>query len=59
VGKKLGHRLYKPRRRRCAATNHRERTMATAPNQARGLDYVVDQLADRRGFRVLTWSALL
>jgi putative transposase len=42
VGKKLVYRLYreegltlrcKPRRRRCAARNHRERAKATAPNQ--------------------------
>lgn len=63
VGKKLVYRLYreegltlryKPRRRRCAATNRRERGKVTAPNQAWSLDFVADQLADGRRFRALT-----
>jgi putative transposase len=63
VGKKLVYRLYreegltlryKPRRRRCAAANHRERGKATAPNQVWSLDFVADQLADGRRFRALT-----
>jgi putative transposase len=63
VGKKLVYRLYreegltlryKPRRRRCAATNHRERGKATAPNQVWSLDFVADQLSDGRRFRALT-----
>ena len=63
VGKKLVYRLYreeglalryKPRRRRCAAANRRERSKATAPNQAWSLDFVADQLADGRRFRALT-----
>lgn len=63
VGKKLVYRLYceeglalryKPRRRRCAAANRRERTKATAPNQAWSVDFVADQLADGRKFRALT-----
>ena len=45
---------YKPRRRRCAAANRRERSKATAPNQAWSLDFVADQLADGRRFRALT-----
>lgn len=63
VGKKLVYRLYreegltlryKPRRRRCAATNRRARCKATAPNQVWSLDFVADQLADGRRFRALT-----
>ena len=63
VGKKLVYRLYreegltlryKPRRRRCAAANRRERGQATAPNQVWSLDFVADQLADGRRFRALT-----
>jgi putative transposase len=63
VGKKLVYRLYreegltlryKPRRRRCAAANRRERSKATAPDQAWSLDFVADQLADGRRFRALT-----
>ena len=63
VGKKLVYRLYreegltlryKPRRRRCAATNRRERCKSTAPDRAWSLDFVADQLADRRRFRALT-----
>ncbi|MGH9705732.1 MAG: IS3 family transposase [Candidatus Acidiferrales bacterium] len=63
VGKKLVYRLYceeglalrhKPRRRRCAAANRRERTKATAPNQAWSVDFVADQIADGRKFRALT-----
>ena len=63
VGKKLVYRLYreeglalryKPRRRRCAAANRRERGQVTAPNQAWSLDFVADQLADGRRFRALT-----
>ncbi len=54
VGKKLVYRLYceerlalryKPRRRRCAARNPRERAKPSAPNQAWSLDFVADQLA--------------
>lgn len=60
---KLVYRLYseegltlrhKPRRRRCAATNRRERLKPTAPNEVWSLDFVADQLADGRGFRALT-----
>ena len=63
VGKKLVYRLYceeglalryKPRRRRCAAANRRERTKDTAPNEAWSIDFVADQLADGRKFRALT-----
>jgi len=63
VGKKLVYRLYreegltlryKPRRRRCAATNRRERCKPTAPNQVWSLDFVADQLTDGRRFRALT-----
>jgi putative transposase len=63
VGKKLVYRLYreeglalryKPRRRRCAAANRRERSKVTALNQAWSLDFVSDQLADGRRFRALT-----
>ncbi len=63
VGKKLVYRLYqeegltlryKPRRRRCAAANRRDRCKPTAPNQVWGLDFVADQLADGRRFRALT-----
>jgi putative transposase len=63
VGKKLVYRLYreegltlryKPRRRRCAATNRRERRKATEPNQVWSLDFVADQLADGRRYRALT-----
>jgi putative transposase len=63
VGKKLVYRLYreegltlryKPRRRRCAAANRRERSKAAAPNQVWSLDFVADQLADGRRFRALT-----
>lgn len=45
---------YKPRRRRCAAANRRERSKVTAPNQAWSLDFVADQLTDGRRFRALT-----
>jgi putative transposase len=63
VGKKLAYRLYreegltlryKPRRRRCAATNRRERAKATAPNQVWSLDFVADQVVDGRRFGALT-----
>ncbi len=63
VGKKLVYRLYqeegltlrsKPRRRRCAATNRRDRCKPTAPNEVWSLDFVADQLADGRRFRALT-----
>ena len=63
VGKKLVYRLYreegltlrsKPKRRRSAARNPRERTKAVAPNQVWSLDFVADQLADGRRFRALT-----
>ena len=63
VGKKLVYRLYceegltlrwKPRRRRCAATNRRERVKPTAPNEVWSLDFVADQLEDGRRFRALT-----
>ena len=59
VGKKLLYRLYreegltlryKPKWQRCAARNRRERGKATAPNQVWSLDFVADQLADRRRF---------
>ena len=45
---------YKPRRRRCAATNRRERCKPTAPNQVWSLDFVADQLADGRRSRAST-----
>ena len=63
VGKKLVYRLYceeglalryKPRRRGCAGTNRRERCKATMPNQVWSLDFIADQLVDRRKFRALT-----
>jgi putative transposase len=63
VGKKLVYRLYreeglalryKPRRRRCAAANRRERSKVTVPNQAWSLDFVTDQLTDGRRSRALT-----
>jgi putative transposase len=63
VGKKLVYRLYceegltlrwKPRRRRCAATNRRERVKPKAPNEVWSLDFVADQLTDGRRFRALT-----
>ncbi len=63
VGKKLVYRLYceegltlrwKPRRRRCAATNRRQRVKPTAPNEVWSLDFVADQLADGRRIRALT-----
>ena len=63
VGKKLVYRLYceeglalryKPRRRRGAATNRRERCKATMPDHVWSLDFVADQLADGRRFRALT-----
>jgi putative transposase len=63
VGKKLVYRLYreegltlryKPRRRRCAATNRRARCKPNAPNQAWSVDFVADQLEDGRRFRALT-----
>ena len=55
VGKKLVYRLYceeglalryKPRRRRCAATNRRDRCKPTAPDEVWSLDFVADQLSD-------------
>jgi putative transposase len=63
VGKKLVYRLYKeegltlrhkPRRKRRAGMQRRERFRPTAPNQVWGLDFVADQLADGRRFRTLT-----
>ena len=63
VGKKLVYRLYReegltlryqPRRRRCAATNRRERRKPDAPNQVWSVDFVADQLVDGRRFRALT-----
>jgi len=63
IGKKLVYRLYheegltlrhKPRRRRFAATNRRERVKPKAPNEVWSLDFVADQLADGRRFRALT-----
>jgi len=63
VGKKLVYRLYreegltlryKRRKRRCAATNRRERCKPTAPNEVWSLDFVADQLSDGRRFRALT-----
>ncbi len=63
IGKKLVYRRYceegltlrhKPRRRRCAAPNRRERVEPTAPNEVWSLDFVADQLADGRRFRALT-----
>lgn len=62
-GKKLAYRLYrregltprhKPRRGRCAATNRRERSQPTAPNEVWSLDFVANQLADGSRFRALT-----
>lgn len=63
VGKKLIYRLYceegltlrhKPRRRRCATRNRRERVKPTAPNEVWSLNFVADPLADGRTFRALT-----
>jgi len=63
IGKKLVYRLYheegltlrhRPRRRRFAATNRRERVKPKAPNEVWSLDFVADQLADGRRFRALT-----
>ena len=63
IGKKLVYRLYceegltlrhKPRRRRCAARNRRERVKPAAPNEVWSVDFVADQLADGRRFRALT-----
>ncbi len=63
VGKKLVYRLYreeglalrhKPRRKRRASLQRRERCRPTAPNQVWSLDFVADQLADGRRFRALT-----
>jgi putative transposase len=63
VGKKLVYRLYreeglalrhKPRRKRRASLQRRERCRPTAPNQVWTLDFVTDQLADGRRFRALT-----
>jgi putative transposase len=45
---------YKPRRRRSAVANRRERSNVTAPNQAWSVDFVADQLTDGRRFRALT-----
>src|SRR5437667_5943367 len=42
------------RRRRCAATNRRERCKPTASNEVWSVDFVADQLADGRRFRALT-----
>jgi putative transposase len=42
-----------PKRRRQAAEHRRERVQATETNQAWGLDFVSDQLADGRRFRAL------
>lgn len=63
VGKKLVYRLYreegltlraKPRRKRRAARQRRERLVPSAANQVWSLDFVADQLADGRRFRALT-----
>ena len=63
VGKKLLYRLYreeglalryKPRRKRRASLQRRERCRPIAPNQVWSLDFVSDQLADGRRFRGLT-----
>ena len=63
VGKTMVSRLYReqglalrptvPRKRR-VAVERRERPKATGPNQVWSLDFVVEQLADRRRFRALT-----
>ena len=59
----LAYRLYqeeglalrpKHNRRRRAAMPRRERFRCTAPNQAWGVDFIADQLADGRRFRALT-----
>lgn len=63
VGKKLVYRLYreegltlrrKPRRKRRAGLQRRERVRPSAANQVWSLDFVADQLADGRRFRALT-----
>ena len=63
MGKKLVYRLYKeegltlrhkPRPNRRAALHRRERCRPTSPNEVGSLDFVADQLADGRRFRVLT-----
>ena len=63
VGKKQVYRLYreeglalrhKPRRKRRASLQRRERCRPSAPNQVWSLDFVTDQLADGRRFRALT-----
>jgi putative transposase len=63
VGKKRVYRLYReegltlrqrPRRRRQAAANPRERTKPRVPNEVWSLDFMADQLADGRRFRALT-----
>ncbi len=63
VGKKRVYRLYReegltlrqrPRRRRQVAAHQRERRKPRAPNEVWSLDFVADQLVDRRRFRALT-----
>ena len=63
VGKYLVYRLYKeegltlkkrPQRKRKAVRHREERFIATAPNQAWSIDFVVDQLQDGTRFRALT-----
>jgi len=63
VGKTLVQRLYheeglalkqRPKRRKRAAEQRGERVRATEANQAWSLDFVADQLSDRRRFRALT-----
>ena len=63
VGKYLVYRLYKeeglalkkrPQRKRKAVRHREERFIATAPNQAWGIDFVADQLHDGTRFQALT-----
>ena len=63
VGKHLVYRLYKeeglalkkrPQPKRKAVRHREERFTATAPNQARSIDFVADQLQDGTHFRALT-----
>jgi len=64
VGKKRVYRLYReegltlrqrPRHRRQVAAHRRERRKPGAPNEVWSLDFVADQLVERRRFRALTF----
>jgi len=63
VGRDLVYRLYReeglvlkkrPSRKRRAAKHREQRFVATAPNQAWGMDFVADQLQAGTRFRALT-----